>query len=247
MPRSIFERKFTLTVKRVNKRVKDYIADPGNEDTIHDVRVAIRRLDVMHSLLPKKMRKQHRNQIDKYKQFLDANSEARDCDIIAARLISLGVSDTSDLSDKKKTMTARAVTLAHSLEKFPSLDGKLDDGRSDKKARRLVDKIKDILPLVLSDGNKVEELHTVRRDLRKLRYVLEVVPPNNRKKYMKKMQKAIDTDTQLEKLQDLLGSIHDCDITIEYLRHRPNEARLLEKEVGNRKRLFRKFVGHMTR
>lgn len=94
------------------------MADPENEKNIHDVRVSIRRLDTMFSLLPKKARKRYRGSIEKYREFLRTNSSARDCDIIAGRLAALGAFDMADLQDKKRTEVARAARLARSLKKL---------------------------------------------------------------------------------------------------------------------------------
>jgi CHAD domain-containing protein len=54
MAKSAFELRFSQNLKRVDKRLRAYLADPENEDNIHDVRVAIRRLDATFSLPPKK-------------------------------------------------------------------------------------------------------------------------------------------------------------------------------------------------
>jgi hypothetical protein len=63
---------------------------------------------------------------------------------------------------------------------------------------------------------------------------------------MKKLQKATGKDVPLEELQDLLGSIHDCDITIEYLRGK-GDRQVLGKEVASRMRLYKKFVRYMEK
>lgn len=243
MAKSAFERKFRQNLKRVDKRLEAYLADP-NEDNIHDVRVSIRRLDSMFSLLSKKVRKRHSG-IKKYREFLRANSNARDCDIIAGRLAILGAPSMADLQEKKKAELARAVRLARSLEKLQLQPGEPDCKRTDKMAGRLVGRIKEMLPAVLSDGSRVEELHRMRRDFRKLRYILDAVP-GSRKKYMKKLQKAAGKGVPVEEVQDLLGSIHDCDITIEYLQSK-GARQILGKEIANRRRLYQEFVAYMKR
>ena len=49
-----FVTKMEENVDRVDNRVNDYIKD-SNENNIHDVRTAIRRLDASFRLLPKKL------------------------------------------------------------------------------------------------------------------------------------------------------------------------------------------------
>ena len=79
---TFFEVKFHQNFQRVVKRLKIYLADPNNEKNVHDVRTSLRRLDTFYSLLPKKLRKRNRKQIEKYKEFFRANSKIRDLDII---------------------------------------------------------------------------------------------------------------------------------------------------------------------
>ena len=50
-------------VKRVDDRLDDYIKD-SNENNIHDIRTATRRLDASYRSLPKKIRR--KNKISKY-------------------------------------------------------------------------------------------------------------------------------------------------------------------------------------
>lgn len=69
---------------------------------------------------------------------------------------------------------------------------------------RLIERIGEILPAVLSDSSKVEELHKVRKSFRKLRYILEIVPATDgrRKKYLKKVAKAAGIEeVDLKELQ----------------------------------------------
>src|SRR5688572_23163785 len=126
MAKSAFRRKFRQNLRRVDKRLKVYLADPENEESIHNIRVSIRRLDAMFSLLPKKVRKKYRGSIKKYREFLRANSNARDCDIIAGRLAVQGAPGAADLQEKKKTELAMTVRLARSLEKLPMQPGEPD-------------------------------------------------------------------------------------------------------------------------
>lgn len=245
MAKSAFERKFSQNLERVDKRLKAYLADPESEKNIHDVRVSIRRLDATFSLLPKKVRRRYRGSIEKYRKFLKASSNARDCDIIAGRISTLGEFDTAGLQKKKKAELAKATKLARPLKKLPAvrLAGAPDSRRIDKVVRRLVEKIQKEQPAVLSDSSRIEELHRLRKDFRKLRYVLEMVPAGDRKRYMKK---AFDRNIALKELQALLGLIHDSDITIDYLRSK-GSRQLLNLETRNRMQLYKKFVRYMKK
>jgi CHAD domain-containing protein len=58
-------------------------------------------------------------------------------------------------------------------------------------------------------------LHEMRKDCKKLRYLMKLLPENesNSKNKISHMIK------ELEKVQNMFGIIHDYDTTITYLRH----------------------------
>lgn len=245
MAKSAFARKFQQIAKRAGRRFEVYLADPQNEENVHEVRTSVRRLDSTLSLLPKKVRTRYRGRIEKYREFLGVSSRARDCDVIVGRISMLGDLDTSDLKRKKTADLARATRLARSLKRLRPGRLAQDNRRIDKVARRLIERIGKGLPTVLSDGGKVKELHRLRKDFRNLRYILETVPAADKKKFMKKAARAAGRDLELKELQALLGLIHDSDVTIEYLRGKPGEDRILKKEIRTRRQLYQKFVKHM--
>src|SRR5215472_6280502 len=84
---SHFVTKMEENVKRVDDRLNDYIKD-SNENNIHDIRTAVRRLDASYRSLPKSM--QRKNKISKYmrtsKLLFKINSQVRDYDIICEKL-----------------------------------------------------------------------------------------------------------------------------------------------------------------
>jgi CHAD domain-containing protein len=73
----------------------------------------------------------------------------------------------------------------------------------------LISRIESTFPTVLTNQAKVEELHDLRISCKKLRYLLELLPEDRNN--ILKIKKT------LQKLQDILGTIHDYDFTIEYL------------------------------
>jgi CHAD domain-containing protein len=208
-------------------------------------------------LLPKKLRKLYRKQIEKYKEFFRASSKIRDLDIIRNKLAALA-SDAPNASKldlqlqrKRRTKLRQAVKLARALEKMPSLDvkGMLSpkiELRINKMIARLSIRIKEMLPLILSDATRKDELHILRKNYKKLRYIFEVLPESHIKKYNKKVTRAIG-GKDLKAIQDMLGSIRDSDITIEYLQNsRSGLAKpLLVKEAGKRDHLYREFVKYI--
>lgn len=245
---AFYKQRFRQNVRRVGRRLDAYLADQGTENSIHDVRTSIRRLDVSFSLLPKKLRKRKNRQIKKYRKFFKANSNVRDLDIIRGKIAALAEGAPGaekllgQLQKKKKAELGRALKKMQPVQLDSSSSipaGKLES-RIDRAAGKLGVKINEAFPVVLSDSSKVEELHRLRKDCKKLRYILEMVPPAGRKKY----ERAVSLALALEELQDMLGAIRDSDITIEYLQGSRTKiaGELAAREAGNRDRLYRDLV-----
>ena len=96
------------------------------------------------------------------------------------------------------------------------------------------------LPIVVSDNKKTTELHELRKDCKKLRYLLELLPDNNDKNptnekdgYVSKLME------KLENVQDILGIIHDYDTMIAYLTRR--------KGTGTRLTLIHSILSNLNR
>lgn len=240
---AFYKQRFRQNVRRVGRRLDAYLADQGTENNIHDVRTSIRRLDVSFSLLPKKLRKRKNRQIKKYRKFFKANSNVRDLDIIRGKIAALAKG-----APGAEKLLGRAGKLGRALKKMQPVQldssssipaGKLES-RIDRAAGKLGVKINEAFPVVLSDSSKVEELHRLRKDCKKLRYILEMVPPAGRKKY----ERAVSLALALEELQDMLGAIRDSDITIECLQGSRTKVagELAAREAGNRDRLYRDLV-----
>jgi CHAD domain-containing protein len=254
---NFLEVKFLQNSKRLDKRLKIYLADPSNEKHIHDVRTSLRRLDTFYSLLPKKLRKRNRKLIEKCKSFFRANSKIRDLDIIRKKIAVLA-KETQDASKldlqlqrRRKTELSQALRLAKALGKISSLAIKgIPSSRIEKRMNKIIERltirIREMLPLVLSDDTKKEELHSLRKNCKKLRYVFEVLPESHIKKYGKKLESTIGAK-DLKEIQEKLGLIHDSDITMDYLQNSRQELakQLVNKETAERNNLYIEFVKYM--
>jgi hypothetical protein len=94
--------------------------------------------------------------------------------------------------------------------KARKVNGLDPDGPLRENARRIIDtraaEVRSFAPGVL-DPRNVEDLHDMRIAAKRLRYVLELTTPVFG-------APAEDAAKRAKKLQDLLGEIHDCDVTI---------------------------------
>jgi CHAD domain-containing protein len=248
--------KMEENVKRVDNRVNDYIKD-SNENNIHDIRTAIRRLDASFRSLPKNLRE--KKKVCKYittsKRLFKINSQIRDYDIICEKLEKYSSEPiytklTDSLNRRRKITVASARKIALSLRDLPlphvsenDIRSKKLEMRFNKVVCRLRERIELDLPVVLTNANKVKELHEMRKDCKRLRYLLELVAPqNNNSIDNKEIHKMI---TELEDIQDMLGSIHDIDITVAYLKRvrHPNEVtHILHDEISERNKKYEDFI-----
>lgn len=234
---------------KVDGRLSVYLQAPEDGET---VRTSLRRLEAAFSLMPKKARRKNRAQIKAYKEFFRANSRVRDYDIIRGKLE--GCANARILAGvdrKRKADLGRALVLARAVQALPALDvkkidGKKLDARADKVANRLLGSIEERLPAALTDSDEKEELHELRKDLKKVRYVLEILPAGSRNGHEARLAPLIEAKgavaARRKELQDLIGAIHDCDIAIDYLRKARGAAAIRHKEIARRDVLFEKFV-----
>jgi CHAD domain-containing protein len=252
-----FLTKLSENLRKVHNRINKYLKDP-NEKQIHDVRTAIRRLDATYLLLPKKYRNGSplSEYVLKCKEFFKVNSEIRDYDIIYAKLQKY----PSNAQRDSVIETLRATRDA-SLEHAKSIAGSLKSTdtskiidkigvtekdlqkRFDKILARLISNIESTFPVVLSDSLKIEELHDLRISCKKLRYLLELLPDEN--------QGALKTSKTLQKLQDILGAIHDYDFTTDYLSSLGQSSKeiqeIINSENEERRLKFDEFLKYCKR
>jgi CHAD domain-containing protein len=249
-----FVTKMEENVKRVDDRLDDYIND-SNENNIHDIRTATRRLDASYISLAKKIRR--KTKIRKYvttsKELFKVNSQVRDCDIICEKLQkysseSIFTNLIGSLNRKRKTKLASARKIVLSLRDLPvprvrenEIPAKQLEKRFNKVVLRLRQRVQLDLPIVVTNANKIEELHELRKTCKKLRYLLELASHQNGINN-KEIHALI---SELEDVQDTLGSIHDNDTMIAYLRRvrHPNMVtKILDEEISERNKKYENFV-----
>lgn len=258
-----FLTKLHESIERLNSRTKAYIKNP-NDKHIHDVRTSVRRFNATFLSLPKKYRTGpilllEYNQITN--KFFKVNSKIRDYDIIVQKLNNYTQSSQRDLvidSIKKDRQLnlEKAKTIAITLKDLGSnkvidkmnITEKELQKRYNKVISSFISKIELNFPIVITNALKIEELHQLRKDCKKMRYMLELLPEEN--------TDAIELKKIFEKIQDHLGCIHDFDITIYYLRSlEPNREiqEIINTETENRRLKYAEFLNfskrrlHLTR
>jgi CHAD domain-containing protein len=242
-----FAEKYASRMERVQRRLRSYVEDP-NEENVHDLRTAIRRMNAVFLLLPKELRNADKAQgfLASFRKISKQNTEIRDLDIISSKIVKHDRAPaierlSKNLAEARKSQLehARAFALEAQKETFPILKKREVsteelEKRIQKVANRLTARINNRLPKVLHDPTNVEELHLLRIDARRLRYVLELTEDKGAGKLVK----------LLESWQDVLGPIHDNDVTIDFLKNvsdSPEVQIVLNEEMADRKRNYRKF------
>jgi CHAD domain-containing protein len=242
---------YVHNIHKVDNRLDEYIKDP-TEKNIHDIRTSIRRLEASYIASPKQIRKAKIIEyIEKSKNLFKINSQIRDFDIILEKLTKEGHLTIQRLELFEKSIKKNrnkelkdAISVACDLREIdiPNIDKyrnhydpfllqKKLTKRYTKVVTKFARQIRENIPIIINNSERIEELHQVRKDTKKLRYLLELML-NNRHKIDGNVGKNNETDknnysneqniwNQIEKLkeiQDMLGNIHDYDITIAFLK-----------------------------
>lgn len=231
----------------VTKRLRDFLERPSEKNT-HELRAVIRRLEASMSVLPKDVRKEgaimeYRRHCEKV---LKTTSKIRNCDILenklARRKEDLGVAEI-----RKQIRKSREKSVRRSMKAGRKLS-EVREPRMNKKAlagygaglRKNLDGLDGViskeLSLVLKDEAKSEELHSLRINCKKFRYILELMPKDSF---------SLEAIELLRRWQDRLGEIRDSDVMIGYLEGPKNPKYtlpLLSAERALRHKRYMAFV-----
>lgn len=238
--------KFEKLVAKSNERLEKYLAMPS-EENVHDIRTSIRRLDAAWRVLPKKFKGQKATKfINLRKEFFKFNSEIRDFDIIKQKLepyTSENIIQILEKIDKKKQKLLKSAQ-KKAKNAFETSMIKIDHNkipqeklkvRFKKIALKLINKIEKTIPIVIGSNKKIKQLHELRKDCKKLRYLLELTNHEKSPNFINK----------IKEMQDVLGSIRDCDITLDFLIKQEKSTALdsiIKSESEKREQLYKKFV-----
>ncbi|MDA4128981.1 MAG: CHAD domain-containing protein [Thaumarchaeota archaeon] len=242
-----FARGYEKLAERVNKSVRDFLGHP-NEENVHALRAAIRRLEASISILPKDARKE--KSLEEYRfrcgRIFKMTSKIRNLDILENKLAKQkgneGVAGMlKRIGQEREKSVRRSMKAAWKLfeMRIPRVDDK-GFGGCGVTLRKVLHDLDMIigreLPLVASDETKVGKLHSLRKHCKKFRYALELLPQESFKS---------DATELLQSWQDVLGAIRDSDVMIGYLeglKHPAVRNPLLAAERVARHRRYLAFV-----
>ncbi|MDA4127628.1 MAG: CHAD domain-containing protein [Thaumarchaeota archaeon] len=213
---------------------------------IHDLRVTARRIQVMFRLLPKQARSSQSAMMFALvlKSILKATSQLRDLDTLMETLeptrSELPPEVFLSLENERSDSAARAKAAMEVLTEAPSSDLDTSEIRGKRLSRRLRKRVRkhgrraaELLGNVLEDESKVKDLHALRIEVKKLRYLLELgskIPPEL---------------PIMTKWQDSLGAVHDLDVAMDYIQSNRldfTKDRVIRELHGRRHSSYVKFV-----
>jgi len=241
-------KKFKKIQEGFRQKLQDYIKNP-NDENIHDIRVAIRRLEASYRILPKNLREKekNRNYAKQAKTLFKLNAKIRDYDIICAKMESRYRGQTYDLvtilknSRIEKLHSANEIALKILRTSTPKISyNMIKESKLNKRYFKALGKIELNIQkntiIALGDEKKIEELHMLRKDFKKLRYSLELASNKG---------KTVQILKNLKEIQDMLGDIHDSDIIIEHLSSIEQNSKylgIIESEVLERGKKYQAFT-----
>jgi CHAD domain-containing protein len=212
----------------------------ADAESIHDLRTSIRRLQAAYSVVPADSRSRDSGvYLNDIRQLFRLNSKIRDSDVIKQKL-SQQLPQDHPMLDELDEIRQRELKLAQQqaieLAKLPlpilSAGSSTDSRQRERKIRRRALRIIARQTLVITQPQQSEELHELRKDIKKLFYLLELGKPvlgRSRIEYLKRVQRKA-------------GAIRDCDIILTFLSgHRidPVTSKSLHKsERKQRNRYF---------
>lgn len=239
---NIFQKTFREKQEKSKKRLEEFLTEPG-EKQIHDLRTAIRRLEVTYLVFPNSFKGDKTDYfVSSYKAFFKKISIIRDLDVIAANLLKNDLTEDSDsmkyLFKQREKKTKDLLKKAKKLSKLkiPSIKNGNNEKiipKYEKIIFTYIQKIQNYMQIVPSDESKIQELHLMRKMAKKLRYILEIEPNSTYDHLINKMKL----------FQEILGNIHDNDITIDFLKKNskkfPELYPIVTKQEETRSRIYR--------
>jgi CHAD domain-containing protein len=250
-----FHEKQRATIDSLGKRLRAFLDEP-NEENLHDARTAIRRANASIGVMPKRFRERGRTRklSRTLERLMRRSAKVRDLDTVRARVSGYPAKGARDqllrrVEKERRRKLKPTTALAESIRKLSPLypdpkdvpDEKEMRKRVGRVARKLRSRVDRTLPVVRAEPDNTVVLHSLRKDCKRLRYALELVPAHG-------------DDAELVKTmrlwQDLLGAVRDGDVTIGYLEGLGGSEEvggILRAERDRRRRDYEKFAATARR
>jgi CHAD domain-containing protein len=243
-----FSKIFAKSTKTLEKRT-NALLQSSTVDAVHDIRTAIRRVEAAIELLPKKSQKKQkfRRYLTKSKKLFKATSPVRDADIIVSSLrevesapgVGIAISRLQSERDQRAfEISDRAETFSNIKIPKPKKNQVTQAQLKKRKTKVSFDlqsKIAELIPVILRDFRKIDDLHDLRKYCKNLRYALEILPSAEDETLARLM----------EDWQKTLGNVRDIYMTQHFIEENKLSTELEEfvsSLNSKRERLLESFI-----
>lgn len=241
----LFLRNYGTISGTARNTIREFLEDPS-ERNVHDVRSALRRLSAAFRVVPRRSRILGKL-IDKYeertKELLKLTSPIRDIDIIGVKIEKRDPDlYRSDYSRRLKSRRRKRVesALATGWKLFEREMPRIEAQQIRGFGTRALGVISDLrsginrdMVAVLESEENIDELHSLRKKCKKLRYTLELFPLAPGRKEMLEI---------LGEWQDFLGAMLESDVLIAYLEKNKLTTRTSNLVRRERERRHSRYV-----
>lgn len=201
---------FLGALRTAQKRLEAY-PDTSDPETIHRMRTALRRMDSAYQVISEAARTPSSDKVVAVlMDFFRMNGRIRNLDIMLEKLQWYGYGPDSEpamaITRLRKRRHKKTLRVAHRLQHHPEEPDLKDVPATPPDTKKLELDILQLTGVVSGDESKIDELHTLRKLVKQLRYTLEATPGSD-----------AETIRCLRYLQGLMGDIHDCDMFLAYM------------------------------
>ena len=203
-------RAFLDALRLAQKRLETY-PKSSDPETIHQMRTSLRRMESAYQAIPKAARTKRSDElVTDLMYFFRMNGRIRNLDIILDKLHwygygpdSVAVAAVMILRERQHKKTLKAASRLGNLIEPPlmGITARLAD------TTKLELRILRLSSVVSGNESRVNDLHTLRKLIKRLRYTMETTPGADSK-----------TISSLKKLQGAMGDIHDCDMFVAFMK-----------------------------
>ena len=249
--RKLLRSQTAARLKKLNREVRNAARKTEDADSIHDLRVSIRRLKQELAVFAEWFEAENVKTIERHlRKLMNRCAAVRNCDIAVEVLQAAGCQGPKLLAGLKKERRTAAARLARKLEDWRSAGrvrewgGHLRVSRAASKetageaARRLLPPMIEELFRAGSGAAQPNStrlrMHRLRLKAKGVRYTLEIFEPV----YGRKTSHMLEA---LKGLQERLGAINDCATTLEMIRRDLDATTSVRRLAAEREAEFRTF------
>lgn len=254
--RKLLRSQTAARLKKLEREVRNVARKPEDADSIHDLRVSIRRLKQELEVFADWFEAENVKIIRRHlRKLMDRCAAVRNCDVAVEVLRTAGRQGPKLVAGLKKERRSAARELAHKLEHWRSA-GRIREWRAQLRVSRAASKetageaAHRVLPAMTEElfragtgaarpNSTRLRMHRLRLKAKEVRYTLELFEPVFLNPALGSGTKTIMES--LKGLQEKLGAINDCATTLEMIHRDRGASASVRRLAGEREAEFRTY------